>query len=137
MRYIKNDLAQIDHSNLDTMLLAIITHGEEDKLYGVDKKSLCPQEIIDKYTGKNCPTLIGKPKIILYQPCRGANLDPGVEEIDGPTTLHGRLHPDIPNPTRPCIMEETLIWNMVHQGALSMPRPTQQQTPPHGAYRLK
>lgn len=42
-----------------------------------DNNSLDHEEIMNMVKGENCPAMIGKPKILLFQACRGTNHDPG------------------------------------------------------------
>ena len=54
-------------------------------------------DIVQEFNTTNCPTLAGKPKIFLFQACRGLNLDKGLrmntESTDGGRTIH----PDLSN----------------------------------------
>jgi len=53
-----------NHENRDCLAVAVLTHGKDDKLCGVD--GIIP---IDSFIGpiKSCSSLEGKPKIFLFQ----------------------------------------------------------------------
>ncbi|CAL1614292.1 unnamed protein product [Knipowitschia caucasica] len=77
-----------DHSKNASFVCVILSHGNEDGIFGTDK--LITLEDITKYfKGDKCKTLVGKPKLFFLQACRGTKLDEGVilrgvEEADGP-----------------------------------------------------
>ena len=72
MRQILNDSAAMDHGIYDCLMVAILTHGDYgDVLYGTSGGLITIQEIIETFSGRRCPTLIGKPKIFIIQACRG------------------------------------------------------------------
>ncbi|XP_048509283.1 caspase-like isoform X2 [Athalia rosae] len=70
-------VAAEDHTDADCLLVAAMSHGESgllhsnDELYAVDK-------LWNYFTGDQCPTLAGKPKLFFIQACRGSRLDQGV-----------------------------------------------------------
>ncbi|XP_068084304.1 uncharacterized protein [Anabrus simplex] len=72
------DLAQMDHSDEDCLIVVVLTHGlKAGVLYGADNPY--PEEMLwSPFLGENCPSLAGKPKIFLIQACRGMEFDPGV-----------------------------------------------------------
>ena len=80
-----------DHSVHDCLIVAVLTHGDEGKLYGTDSRSdskdpnnaLHQQDLTTYFDGKNCPCLIGKPKVFILQACRGSKFDNGVNCHDG------------------------------------------------------
>ena len=72
MRQILNDVAGMDHSNYDCLIVTILTHGDYgDVLYGTTGQGIVIQEVIETFSGTRCPTLIGKPKLFIIQACRG------------------------------------------------------------------
>ena len=78
-RRIFNDATAIDHKKFDCLIVAILTHATEGKLYSTDGE-LIPVEYLTKlFNGHHCPSLIGKPKIFLLQIDRGENFDHGVD----------------------------------------------------------
>ena len=82
MRQILNDVAGMDHDKYDCLIVAILTHGDYgDVLYGTSG-AITIQEIIETFSSKRCPTLIGKPKIFIIQACRGRRYNQAVEMDD-------------------------------------------------------
>jgi len=73
------EVAGIDHKKFDCLLVAILTHGERGKLYGTDGELIPVEDLTNLFSGYQCPSLIGKPKIFLLQACRGRKIDYGVE----------------------------------------------------------
>ena len=69
---IVREKATSDHSSYDAFIFAILTHGEEGFVYGIDG-TLRIREITSKF--KNNKTLAGKPKIFFFQACRGEQKD--------------------------------------------------------------
>lgn len=63
------EVAGRDHSQYDSFLCCILTHGEKEVVHGADSEPVNLNDL----TGvmKMCPTLRGKPKLFLIQACRG------------------------------------------------------------------
>jgi len=82
MKDVVTAAASADHTDCDCFGMAVLTHGDNAVLFGVDE--LLP---IDKFLApiKACNSLAGKPKIFIFQACRGSDFDEGMEydEIDG------------------------------------------------------
>ncbi|ETN62297.1 caspase short class [Anopheles darlingi] len=76
---VTSKVAQLDHSDNDCLLVAVLTHGEKgDYLFAYD----CVYEfstIWSQFTADHCRTLAGRPKIFLIQACRGDELQSGVK----------------------------------------------------------
>jgi len=66
-----------DHSDADCFVLAILTHGVKDHVYGTN--GTVPLEELLKPL-KQTPSLVGKPKIVIMQACMGNKLDDGIEK---------------------------------------------------------
>ena len=56
----------------DSVVLAILSHGEEDLVFGVDGLAIKIDDIIKHFNGTNNPALCGKPKLFIFQLCRGS-----------------------------------------------------------------
>ena len=76
-------LARYDHSNYDCVVVCILTHGVEGKLYGSDGNLIEVQRLIRLFNGDQAPYLVGKPKLFFIQACRGDSFDYGRDESDG------------------------------------------------------
>ena len=79
----------VDHSKMKCFVVIVMTHGNAGVLYGTDGKAVSiDTEIIEPFRGKNCYTLVDKPKLFIFQACRGGRLDDGVKQ-EGPETGQG------------------------------------------------
>lgn len=67
-----------DYSNHDCLVIVLMSHGDVGVLWAKDK-SYKVSELWEPFTGINCPSLIGKPKLIFIQACRGDQLDHGIK----------------------------------------------------------
>jgi hypothetical protein len=76
-----HDLAILDHSNYDCVIVAILSHGEDGHIYGTDE-TLIPVADITGYF-KSSYSLAGKPKLFFLQACRGGHMDSGIDVPDG------------------------------------------------------
>jgi len=63
-------LSAADHSKYDCFVLCISTHGESDKVLGTDGNHLPVHHIIQRFSGRKCTSLIGKPKLFFISACR-------------------------------------------------------------------
>ena len=63
------EMARRDHSQYDSFICCILTHGEKEVVHGADSEPVNLNDL----TGvmKMCSTLRGKPKLFLIQACRG------------------------------------------------------------------
>ena len=67
-----------DHSGADCIFVAVLTHGNDGKLNLYAKDKPYSSDILWKsFTSDKCPSLAGKPKIVLIQACRGRTKDLG------------------------------------------------------------
>lgn len=78
MLAILDEYSQDDHSDADCFVCVLLSHGEPDVIFGYDDQVQLTS-IFQKFQGKNCPSLAGKPKIFIIQACRGWQFDKGVE----------------------------------------------------------
>ncbi|XP_066535522.1 caspase-6-like [Hoplias malabaricus] len=59
-----------NYSDADCIVCIFLSHGEEGHIFAKDNK-ISIKEIIDFFRGNNCRSLVGKPKIFIFQACRG------------------------------------------------------------------
>ena len=59
-------MAAEDHSENDCVLVALMSHGDENLLYAKDQECK-PEKLWSHFTSDQCPTLEGKPKIFFIQ----------------------------------------------------------------------
>ncbi|NXE77462.1 CASP8 protein, partial [Cochlearius cochlearius] len=67
-----------DHSNMDCFVCFILSHGEKDKIKGVDDEFVTIKDLLSCFSGSNCPSLAGKPKLFFIQACQGSVGHPAV-----------------------------------------------------------
>ncbi|KAI0222026.1 Cell death protein 3 [Lamellibrachia satsuma] len=65
-------------SSANAFVLCILSHGENDHILGTDEEMISIDDITAMFDGKSCPTLINKPKIFIFQACRGKAKTSGV-----------------------------------------------------------
>ncbi|XP_076825776.1 caspase-2-like [Clavelina lepadiformis] len=74
-----------DHRYADCCMVAVMSHGEQGCFFGRDGNKVDIEHVLQLFGNENCPGLQNKPKILLFQCCRGSNPDKGVDEMDAPT----------------------------------------------------
>ena len=98
MRETLEEYAEKNYKKCDCFILAILTHGEKGgMLHGTDDVLINITEIANLYTGQNCPSLAGKPKLFFIQACRGGEFDKPVkvvEQTDSPNLARKTLGED-------------------------------------------
>ncbi|XP_072197916.1 caspase-8-like [Excalfactoria chinensis] len=68
----------MDHNNKDCFVCCILSHGKKGIIYGVDGQEVPIQELTSSFTGQNCQSLAGKPKVFFVQACQGDAYQKGV-----------------------------------------------------------
>ncbi|NXA77365.1 CASP8 protein, partial [Thryothorus ludovicianus] len=76
-----------DHRNMDCFVCFIFSHGEKDKIKGVDDECVNIDDLVSCFTGTNCPSLAGKPKVFIIQACQGSVHHPSVT-VEADSTGH-------------------------------------------------
>ncbi|GLV33815.1 Death related ICE-like caspase [Carabus blaptoides fortunei] len=65
-------IAKMDHSKRNSLVVVFLTHGDMGgKLYTSDDDFLTCEEVWNNFSPVKCPSLQGKPKIFLFQACKG------------------------------------------------------------------
>ncbi|NWR60143.1 CASP8 protein, partial [Bucorvus abyssinicus] len=85
------EYSQKDHSNMDCFVCFIFSHGEKDKIKGIDHEFVNIKDLLSCFSGSNCPSLAGKPKLFFIQACQGSVGHPGVTVKED---FSGRLEVD-------------------------------------------
>jgi caspase 7 len=62
--------AMLDHSRADMIIVAVLSHGDEGEIEGVDGKFVKEKTLLSMFTDENCPDLAGKPKLFIFLHCR-------------------------------------------------------------------
>ncbi|XP_044178990.1 uncharacterized protein LOC114974816 [Acropora millepora] len=61
------------HDKFVAFVLIIMSHGDdEDCILGVDNKPVSVRALMREFKAEKCPSLKGKPKILIIQTCRGS-----------------------------------------------------------------
>lgn len=68
----------MDHSTMDCFICCILSHGDKGIIYGCDGQEVPIYKLTSYFTGSNCRTLAGKPKIFFIQACQGDNYQKGI-----------------------------------------------------------
>ncbi|NXX27933.1 CASP8 protein, partial [Nicator chloris] len=66
------------HRDMDCFVCFIFSHGEKDKIKGVDDECVNIEDLVSCFTGTKCPALAGKPKVFFIQACQGCVRHPSV-----------------------------------------------------------
>ncbi|PAA54930.1 hypothetical protein BOX15_Mlig033916g1, partial [Macrostomum lignano] len=72
-------VSEVNHSDHDAIAIVIMSHGEEGVIFASDG-GIPLVEVFEPI--RQCPSLVGKPKLFFLQACRGSKFDPGKEQTD-------------------------------------------------------
>ena len=80
LKAILDFVEQLENNDADLSLVCIMSHGGEDnKIAAADNNYVNIEvDILDRFQNKFCKKMIGKPKVFLFQACRGGEKDAGV-----------------------------------------------------------
>ncbi|NWV18679.1 CASP8 protein, partial [Origma solitaria] len=113
-----------DHRNMDCFVCFILSHGEKDKVKGVDEECVNIEDLVSCFTGTNCPSLAGKPKVFIIQACQGLAPHLSVTvEADSTGHLEADATPLISIPDKADILiamstvEDCLSFRSCHTGS--------------------
>ena len=82
IKKIIRDVAKEDHSNHDSFVFCISTHGEDNNyIFGSDSERIDVYKLISQIC--SCPTLCNKPKLFFIQACRARHVDGSIVSHDG------------------------------------------------------
>uniref|UniRef100_A0AAY5F056 Caspase-6 n=1 Tax=Electrophorus electricus TaxID=8005 RepID=A0AAY5F056_ELEEL len=65
-----HEAAAADHTDADCFVCAFLSHGEEGHIFAYDGK-VNIKDITALFRGDTCQSLVGKPKVFIFQACRG------------------------------------------------------------------
>ncbi|XP_075053139.1 caspase-3-like [Mixophyes fleayi] len=74
--------AKEDHSQRSCFVCVVMSHGNENGFYAYDD-IIKEERVMQLFNGKNCRSLLGKPKLFFIQSCRGDEYDAGVALYNG------------------------------------------------------
>ncbi|XP_046572552.1 caspase-3-like [Haliotis rubra] len=64
-------MASLDHSQYSCFVCAVMSHGSSQAIKAADGLDVTVDQITKQFTAEQCPSLRGKPKVFLFQSCRG------------------------------------------------------------------
>ena len=76
-----------DHKSSDSVVVCILSHGLEGRIYGVDGTLVPVSELTSMFNGYQARHLVGKPKLFFIQACRGGEYDHGADQTDSADNL--------------------------------------------------
>uniref|UniRef100_K7FHJ8 Caspase-8 n=1 Tax=Pelodiscus sinensis TaxID=13735 RepID=K7FHJ8_PELSI len=87
IRHITHMYRNKDHRAHDCFVCCILSHGDKGIVFGTDGQEIPIQELTTSFTGTNCPSLAGKPKVFFIQACQGDTFQRGIHiETDSTET---------------------------------------------------
>ena len=82
MRKYITEIRSMDHSSFDTFFCIVMSHGDEEEcIVTRDMKTIKKETILNSFTADACPSLAGKPKVFIFQACRGHRHDQGLDML--------------------------------------------------------
>ncbi|NWR53724.1 CASP8 protein, partial [Regulus satrapa] len=88
IKKIVEEYSKKDHRNMDGFVCFIFSHGEKGKIKGVDDTCVNIEELVSCFSGSNCPSLAGKPKVFFIQACQGSLYHPSVQVKSDSSSEH-------------------------------------------------
>ena len=67
-----------DHAEGDMTAVVVMSHGRDGAICTSEGRELETEWILKQFNNEGCPRLRGKPKLFIFQSCRGHADDPGV-----------------------------------------------------------
>ncbi|CAH8667277.1 unnamed protein product [Dicrocoelium dendriticum] len=67
-----------EHMTADAGGLVVLAHGMEHHIIASDASLVKIDDLASCFTNTSCPGLRGKPKLLIFQACRGVNIDHGI-----------------------------------------------------------
>ncbi|XP_071106975.1 caspase-3-like [Haliotis cracherodii] len=130
-------VSQEDHSERDCLAVAITSHGEkytqvDPRRYNVSVErdtilgsqgAVYTEELVEKFSDDNCPSLRGKPRIFFLQACRGVMLDPGVTVTEDMDVVDAMTEPEYIISPAPCFKDFCIVY-ATPPGFYAFRRPT-------------
>lgn len=75
------------HADCDSCVVVVLTHGDDGHLIGMDEEHVDIHDFVERFNARLAPGLAGKPKIFIFQACRGgkfsiSGLIPSLSSLD-------------------------------------------------------
>ena len=71
------DVSRLDHSKYNALIVCILSHGEENVVYGVDDQPVEVRYLTMFFRSSKCKSLANKPKLFFIQACQGQKKQTG------------------------------------------------------------
>ena len=82
---------KVEHEDSNMAIIVLLSHGEDGLVFGTDGRKVPNEWILGQFDNENCPKLKGKPKLFIFQACRGDDPDYGapilIPRLDGGTEV--------------------------------------------------
>merc|ERR1719186_576472 len=111
-----------DHKACDMAIVCVCSHGlDKDRIITSDCREVDVREdIMSKFNNEECENLKGKPKIFIFQACRGSKEDFGIIENVKEATRSGAMGSDTSRFKRDPTWEDMLIIHSTIPGYVAM-----------------
>lgn len=73
--------SKYDHRDCDAFVLCLLSHGDSEYIHHPEGRTAF-NEIFRPFTGENCRSLLGKPKLFFIQACQGERLNERISVRD-------------------------------------------------------
>ncbi|KAG9468245.1 hypothetical protein GDO78_023155 [Eleutherodactylus coqui] len=77
MQAILETYAKKDHAEKDSFVCFLLSHGDKGVVFGTNGKEVSVKQLTNLFNGRNCQSLVGKPKVFFIQACQGDKFDTG------------------------------------------------------------
>ncbi|XP_074155174.1 caspase-8 [Sminthopsis crassicaudata] len=67
-----------NHKDKDCFVCCILSHGDKGTIYGTDGQEVAIRDLTSYFSGSNCASLVGKPKVFFIQACQGRITQNGI-----------------------------------------------------------
>nr|XP_046215266.1 caspase-8 isoform X2 [Oncorhynchus gorbuscha] len=88
------ELAGRSHIQADALVVCVLSHGEKGCVLGTDGGGVPIRSLTQPFTSKQCPSLMGKPKLFFIQACQGKGFQQGALFIPSIRQSKGRYEAD-------------------------------------------
>jgi hypothetical protein len=83
VEFLKKSRAELQTQPIDVLVVVIMTHGTENKVYGANSQPVdINPTILSIFSDVECPQLKGKPKLYFFQACQGNMESSGLQVGD-------------------------------------------------------
>ena len=79
----------IRHKSCDSCVVIIMSHGTSNMFYTSEGSPINDEDVLEVFSNSGCPALLDKPKLFIFQFCRGDQRDMGV--LPGPVQVSRSL----------------------------------------------